>query len=265
MDLHRNALPTSATRILLPSALPFLILLAVWWVATAFGGIPEVFLPSPLSVLESLATGFADGSLLRDMAVSAARVFGGFLVSFLLAVPLGVAAGLSNTTRSYIEPLNDFIRYIPVPAMVPLIILWFGLGNISQVAVIVFGTLPQLIVLIADAISRMPQYVRELCQSLQLRRLETLWHAVLPYSGPQVYDGSRVAIGWAWSYLLVAEVVGATHGLGQAIVVAQRFLQTPRVVAAILLVALIGLTVDFVMRKLYPIFFPWVSEVRQAS
>ncbi len=249
----------------LPALASFFALLLIWSLVTATGMIAPVFLPSPNSVLESLISGFVDASLLKDMAVSAARVFGGFLVSLAIAAPLGLAAGLHDKTRGYLEPLNDFIRYIPVPAIVPLIILWFGLGNTSQVAVIVFGTLPQLIVLIADAISRMPQYVREVCQSLQLRPIEALCHAVLPYSGPQVYDGSRVAIGWAWSYLLVAEIVGATHGLGQAIVVAQRFLQTPRVVAAILLVAFIGLTIDFVMRHLYPVLFPWVSEIRQAS
>lgn len=249
----------------LRTLVPFLVVLLLWSLVTATGAIPEVFLPSPYSVFESLILGFVDGSLLKDMAVSSARVFGGFAVSLFIAIPLGLVAGLHDKTRRFVEPLNDFIRYVPVPAIVPLIILWFGLGNISQVAVIVFGTLPQLIVLIADAISRVPQYVGEVCKSLHLRPTEALWHAILPCSGPQVYDGSRVAIGWAWSYLLVAEIVGATYGLGQAIVVAQRFLQTPRVVAAILLVALIGLAIDFVMRQLYPIIFPWVSEIRQAS
>jgi len=249
----------------LPALISFLAVFLLWSLVTATGSIPEVFLPSPYSVLESLILGFLDGSLLKDTAVSAARVFAGFAVSLAIAIPLGLVAGLHDKTRRFVEPLNDFIRYVPVPAIVPLIILWFGLGNTSQVAVIVFGTLPQLIVLISDAISRVPQYVREVCESLHLRSTEALWHAVLPCSGPQIYDGSRVAIGWAWSYLLVAEIVGATHGLGQAIVVAQRFLQTPRVVAAILLVAFIGLAIDFVMRKLYPLVFPWVSEIRQAA
>ena len=249
----------------IPTLVPFLVVFLLWSLVASSGAIPEVFLPSPYSVFDSLFSGFRDGSLLYDSAVSSARVFGGFFVSLAIALPVGLAAGLNDKARRFVEPLNDFVRYVPVPAIVPLIILWLGLGNTSQIAVIVFGTLPQLIVLIADAISRVPQYVGEVCRSLHLSPRDAMWHAILPCSGPQIYDGSRVAIGWAWSYLLVAEIVGATHGLGQAIVVAQRFLQTPRVVAAILLVALIGLAIDLLLRQLYSFFFPWVSEIRQAA
>ncbi len=249
----------------LASLLPFAIVLTVWFVAATWGSVPEVFLPSPQSVFQSLVAGLASGSLLLDLAVSTARIFAGFIISFLIALPLGVALALHGPTRRLLQPLNDFVRYVPVPAMVPLMILWLGLGNTSQIGVIVFGTLPQLIVLIADAASRLPTSTIELCQSLRLGRFETLVHAVLPYSSPQIYDGSRVAIGWAWSYLLVAEIVGATHGLGQSLITAQRFLEIPRVLAIILLIAVVGLVIDYVLRRLYPRLFPWMNEVRQAS
>lgn len=249
---------------ILNRAIPFAVVVALWLAVVQVGQVPEVFLPSPASVLASMLSGLADGTLVVDTIVSCARVFGGFAVSLAIALPLGIAIGMHAPTRRSLEPLNDFIRYVPVPAMVPLIILWLGIGNASPIAVIVFGTLPQLIVLISDAISRMPQYVRELCRSLQLDGQQLLTHAVVPYASPQIYDGSRVAIGWSWSYLLVAEIVGATHGLGQAIITAQRFLQTPRVIAAILLVALVGLGIDFTMRQLYGRLFPWVSEIRDS-
>jgi NitT/TauT family transport system permease protein len=244
---------------------PFMVILAIWWLAAQWEVVPRVFLPTPKAVFLSLLRGFSDGTLLNDIFVSCARVFGGFLISLALAAPLGILIGIFATPRTYIEPLNDFIRYIPVPAMVPLLILWFGLGNVSQIAVIVFGTLPQLLVLVADATSRLPDHFREICRSSHLSQLETVRHAIVPYASPQIYDGSRVAIGWAWSYLMVAEIVGATHGLGQAIVVAQRFLQTPRVVGVILLIALIGLTIDITLRRLYPVLYPWVSEIRQSA
>lgn len=242
--------------------LPFVVLLLIWWWLTELEAVSHIFLPPPDAVFRSLFAGFADGSLLLDLLVSCGRVFAAFVISFLVAVPLGFLIGLFVVPRTYLEPLNDFIRYIPVPAIVPLVILWLGLGNTSQIAVIVFGTLPQLIVLVADAVSRLPRHFQEICRSVHLTEMQALWHATIPYSSPQIYDGSRVVIGWAWSYLLVAEIVGANHGLGQAIIVAQRFLQTPRVIGVILLVAIIGFTIDLVLRRLYPVLYPWVSEVR---
>jgi NitT/TauT family transport system permease protein len=261
---ERTGLVRSRLPSFLRPAISFLVVLAIWWLTSEYEAVPRVFLPTPKAVFLSLQSGIADGSMLRDALISSARVFGGFLISLLLAIPLGILIGLSVTLRAYIEPLNDFIRYVPVPAMVPLLILWFGIGNTSQVVVIVFGTLPQLIVLIADATSRLPNHFHEICRSFHLSWLQALRHAIVPYASPQIYDGSRVAVGWAWSYLLVAEIVGATYGLGQAIVVAQRFLQTPRVVAVILLIAFIGLTIDIILRRLYPILYPWVSEIRQS-
>jgi NitT/TauT family transport system permease protein len=245
--------------------IPFIALLAVWWWITFLQMVPPVFLPAPDAVIRSLLVGFVEGTLLYDTLVSCGRIFMAFSISLLIALPLGFLFGLSSNSRAYLEPLNDFIRYVPVPAIVPLIILWFGLGNSSQVAVIVFGTLPQLLVMVADAVSRLPNHFQEMCRSLHLTKIQTLRHAVVPYSSPQIYDGSRVAIGWAWSYLLVAEIVGANHGLGQSLIVAQRFLQTPRVVAVIILVALIGLAIDTILRKLYPTFYPWVSEIRHST
>ena len=121
---------------------PFIAVLTIWWIAAELEAVPRIFLPTPKSVFLSLLGGFSDGTLVRDILISCARVFGGFLISLALATPLGILIGLFATPRAYIEPLNDFIRYIPVPAMVPLLILWFGLGNTSQVTVIVFGTLP---------------------------------------------------------------------------------------------------------------------------
>ena len=180
-------------------ALPFILLLAIWWLAAEWEAVPRIFLPTPESVFLSLLSGFSDGTLLRDTLISCARVFGGFLVSLALAVPVGILIALFAGPRTYIEPLNDFIRYVPVPAMVPLLILWFGLGDTSQIAVIVFGTLPQLLVLVADATSRLPNHFREICRSFHLNQLQALRHAIIPYASPQLYDGSRVAIGWAWS------------------------------------------------------------------
>jgi NitT/TauT family transport system permease protein len=244
---------------------PFIGFLAVWWIAAELEIAPRVFLPTPESVFQSLLAGFSDGTLLRDMLISCGRIFGGFLISLLLAIPIGIVSGLFAAPRAYIEPLNDFVRYIPVPAMVPLIILWLGLGNTSQIAVIIFGTLPQLLVLVADATSRLPNHFREISRSLHLSRVEILRHAIIPYASPQIYDGSRVAIGWAWSYLLVAEIVGATYGLGQAILVAQRFLQTARVVGVILIIAVLGLVIDIILRRLYPVLYPWVGDIRQSA
>lgn len=247
---------------------PFVLFAAVivaWIACYAAGSIPRVFLPSPFDVLGTLASSLRDGSLATDLKISAFRVFAGFAISFAVAVPLGIAIGTAARFREYVQPFNEFLRYIPVPAMLPLLILWLGIGNRTQIAVIVFGTLPQLLVLVADAVTGMPKTYKELCASIHLRRWQTLSHAVVPYASPQIYDAARITLGWAWSYLLVAEIIGANQGLGQRIILGQRFLHTEQVMAGILVVAMLGMTIDAILRSMYPALFPWAERSRDIA
>jgi len=149
-----------------------------------------------------------------------------------------------------------------VPATVPLLILWLGVSDRCQIAVIVFGTLPQLLVMVVDSINRIPSTYLEICATHRLDRWKTLWYAYVPYASPQIYDAARVTVGWAWSYLVVAEIIGANRGVGQAIIVAQRFVRTDQVMAGILVVAILGLITDFLFRGAYPILFPWAERTR---
>ena len=239
------------------STVPFAVIGMAWYFASRLQLISPIFLPSPADVIVAFVRTWSDGTLWSDIGVSAYRVLSGFGISLVIAMPLGLLMGVSDKCRQYVEPFNDLVRYVPVPAMVPLLILWLGLGNGTQIAVIVFGTLPQLLVLISDAATQMPKVYRELCAMLQLNSRQMVWHALLPYAAPQMFDAGRVSIGWAWSYLLVAEIVGANRGLGQHIIVAQRFLQTDQVIVGILVVALLGLSTDILLRSLYPALFPW--------
>lgn len=222
-----------------------------------------MFLPSPVAVVRALAHSIADGSLLVHASASCFRIFAGFLISFLVAVPLGAVMGSSTKHRQYVEPFNDFVRYIPVPAMVPLLILWLGVGNKCQIAVIVFGTLPQLLVMVVDSVTGIPRAYLDICTTLQLGTWKTLRNAYIPFASPQIYDAARVTIGWAWSYLVVAEIIGADRGLGQNIIVAQRFLRTDQVMAGILVVAVLGLGIDLILRATYPFLFPWAERSRR--
>jgi NitT/TauT family transport system permease protein len=233
-----------------------------WELVSHLELVPTVFLPLPEDVLRALVKSATDGTLLVNVSASCFRIFTGFVIAFVLAVPLGAAMGSSFKVRQYFESLNDFVRYIPVPAMVPLLILWLGVSDECQIAVIVFGTLPQILIMVVDSVTRTPSEYLAICDTLHLTALQRLSYVYVPYASPQIYDAARVSIGWAWSYLVVAEIIGADKGVGQSIIVAQRFLRTDQVLAGILVVAMLGLATDFSLRAFYPMLFPWTERVR---
>jgi len=229
-----------------------------WALLSAFAGVNPVFLPGPDKVLVRIATWAMEDDLLGDAAISTMRVVAGWALSALLAVPLGLLIGSWRAVQALLEPLTDFIRYMPAVAFIPLVMLWVGIDEGAKVAIIFIGTFFQMVLMVAEDVRRVPMAQIEAAQTMGATRREVLEKVILPSAKPALLDTLRITMGWAWTYLVVAELVAANSGLGFAILKAQRFLQTDKIFAGILLIGFIGLAIDQLFRLLHRKAFPWL-------
>ena len=165
-----------------------------------------------------------------------------------MAIPIGIWMSSYRIVGTLTEPIVDFIRYLPVPALVPLLIIWFGIGESSKIAVLWMGTFFQLVLLIADDAKRVPREFIEIGHTLGARPRQITWHIVYRSMLPSTIDNLRITLGWCWTYIIIAEIVAANAGIGHAIWSARRFVKTPEVMAGILTVGIIGLMTDQAIR-----------------
>jgi NitT/TauT family transport system permease protein len=235
-----------------------LLPLALWWIASSSGWMDKVFLPSPGDVVTRIGTWFSQDNLLRDIWISTYRVTAGWLLSAVIALPLGLFIGTYRPIQALFEPLMDFIRYMPAVAFIPLVMIWVGIDESSKIAIIFIGTFFQMVLMMAEDVRRVPMQQIEAAQTMGATRDEVMSLVVFQSAKPALVDTLRVTMGWAWTYLVVAELVAANSGLGYAILKAQRFLQTDKIFAGILLIGAIGLAMDQGFRWLHRRSFPWL-------
>jgi NitT/TauT family transport system permease protein len=240
--------------------LGFLIPLGLWWLAAVSGFVPEVFMPAPPQVIKRLGTWIMEEGFTQDLEISVMRVTSGFAMAGLLALPIGILAGSFRRIQILVEPLMDFIRYMPAVAFVPLVLLWSGVGEASKILLIFIGTFFQMALMMADNVRQVPISQIEAAQTMGATRRELLFKVILPSAAPALLDTVRITLGWAWTYLVVAELVAANEGLGYSILRAQRFLQTDKIFAGILVIGLIGLIQDQTLRALYRKWFPYANS-----
>lgn len=251
-----EARDTRLSRISL-AALPFAGLAAVWVFLSAKGVIDETFLPSIPGVGRAIVVVFSKENYIDDVLVSVYRVMAAFAVSAILAVPLGLLSGYIGRVAELVDPFVGFVRYLPVPAFVPLCILWFGLGHTAKIVVIFLGTFFQLILLSSDVARSIPKDYFEAALTLGASRRQLLRRILLPASLPGVVNACRTAVGWAWTYLVVAEIAGATSGIGFRIMQGQRYVETSKVFAGIIVIGILGMTTDFLFKGIHRLSFSW--------
>lgn len=235
-----------------------LLPLLSWSLLSAYSGVNPVFLPGPNTVVTRIGTWAMEDDLMGDIFISTMRVVAGWALSALLAVPLGLLIGSWRAVQALLEPLTDFIRYMPAVAFIPLVMLWVGIDEGAKVAIIFIGTFFQMVLMVAEDVRSVPMAQIEAAQTMGATRLEVLDKVILPSAKPALLDTLRITMGWAWTYLVVAELVAANSGLGFAILKAQRFLQTDKIFAGILLIGFIGLAIDQLFRLLHRHAFPWL-------
>ncbi|RUX27934.1 ABC transporter permease [Mesorhizobium sp. M7A.F.Ca.US.011.01.1.1] len=247
--------PIARSRFLIIAVAVFVGLGLAWWAATGLGLVKPIFLPSPGSVAAQIAKLAADGTLWLDLKASMYRISIGFLIASALSIPIGVLIGSFRSWEAAIEPLVDFIRYMPVVAFVPLSILWAGTGDSQKFLIIFIGTFFQQVLMIMDNVKRVPADFIGLGRTLGLPDRKILTRIVVPSALPGIWDTLRISLGWAWTWLVLAELVAATSGLGYRITVSQRYFQTNTIIGYILLLGLLGLITDQVMKALEKVLF----------
>ena len=252
--------PISGQSFLLIAVAVFALLFAVWWVATITGWVKPIFLPSPGAVWAKMMELAIDGTLWTDAGISIYRMLVGFLIASALAIPIGIMIGCFKTWEAAIEPFVDFVRYMPVVAFVPLTILWAGTSDIQKFVIIFIGTFFQQVLMVMDSVKRVPTDFVGLGRTLGMSETKILRRIVLPSALPGIWDTLRISLGWAWTWLVLAELVAATSGLGYRIVVSQRYFQTQTIIGYILLLGLLGLITDQSMKALERVFFPYASR-----
>jgi NitT/TauT family transport system permease protein len=229
----------------------FIFVLAVWQLVAGLGLVHPQFLPSPLAVVSAWLALVENAGYLTDVGISIARVWVAFLAAALLAVPLGVLMSGYRAVGALSEPLIDFIRYLPVPALVPLTLIWLGIGEGSKVALLWIGTFFQLVLLVADDARRVPKEFIETGRTLGAGDLALMKDVLLRAMLPNMVDSLRITLGWCWTYLLVAEIVASSSGIGYELWTARRYGKTPEVFAGILTIGVIGLVSDQAIRLLH--------------
>jgi NitT/TauT family transport system permease protein len=242
--------------------LAFGVPLVVWAIFSYSGMVPAIFLPTPTAVLQAGVKMFAENDLLFDVLASSGRVLVGFVIAALIGVPMGIAMGTFYSMDSLFAPIVGTVRYMPVTAFVPLIIIWLGLGESSRVLIIMLGVVLYNAIMIADAVKFIPNDMINVAYTLGGNRRDVLFRVIIPAAFPSVLDTLRVNISGAWNFLIIAELVAAQNGLGFKIIQAQRFLQTDKVLFCIILIGLIGLVIDYGLKFLSQKLTPWADQTR---
>jgi NitT/TauT family transport system permease protein len=243
-------------------AVALIVPLLVWIAIASLQLVPPIFLPSPVAVLEAGYKMFTENNLWLDVLVSSGRVLAGFVLAAIIGVPIGLAMGTFYSLESLFSPIVGTVRYMPVTAFVPLIVIWVGLGEPSKILIIMLGVVLYNAIMVADAVKFIPNEMINVAYTLGASRKDVVFKVIIPATFPSVLDTLRVNISGAWNFLVIAELVAAQSGLGFKIIQAQRFLQTDKVLFCIAIIGAIGLAIDYGLKALSQWLTPWADQTR---
>ena len=242
------------------SATVALSILIGWWLVSYTGLVGEDFLPAPGAVWNSFVEKVSDGSLQKHIGVSLVEIYLGFFLSSIIAVPIGIFMGGFRIVSAAIEPVVNFMRYLPVTSLIPLLILWIGIGLEEKVAVIFLGTFFQQIVMVSDIARGVQEDLFNVSYTLGASKRQIVTRVLVPATLPGVLDTLRVTMGWAWTFLVVAELVAADSGLGYMILQSMRGLDPAGIFVGIFVIGFLGLVTDLAFKWLKDFSMPWTHK-----
>jgi NitT/TauT family transport system permease protein len=236
----------------------FFVLFVVAWSAVTYGGlVPRTFLADPLAMLREGWSLFAQFGFAKDVGITMWRVFGGFILAALIGVPLGIAMGAYKPVEAFFEPFVSFARYLPASAFIPLLILWAGIGEAQKLLVIFIGSFFQIVLMVAVSVGATRRDLVEAAYTLGATDAGVVKRVLLPSSSPDIAEILRLVLGWAWTYVIVAELIGASSGIGHMITDSQALLDTGQIIFGIVVIGLIGLVSDYLFKLGNARLFPW--------
>ncbi len=237
----------------------FILFFALWAAVTLGGLVPKTFLADPIAMVKSGWTLLAEQGFAKDIGYTIWRVIGGFVVAAILAVPLGVAMGAYKPVEAFFEPFVSFARYLPASAFIPLLILWAGIGEAQKLSLIFIGSFFQLVLMIAVQVGATRRDLIEAAYTLGANDWGIVKRVLIPYAAPQIAETLRLVLGWAWTYVIVAELIGASNGIGHMITDSQALLATDQIIFGIITIGVLGLISDVAFKRANRAMFGWAT------
>lgn len=234
-----------------------LIILALWQILGSLGILYETILPSPVKVIKALFSMIEDGTLIVDIGVSLKRVVVGSFFGIVAGLVLGFISGLNIYIERFFQPFVDIIRQISLYAWIPLIVLWFGIGEVSKDVIIARGVFIPVYINSLSGIKNIQKEYVELGQVLELNKPTFLKKIVFPSAAPVIFTGLRLAVGEAWTAVVAAEVLGGLTGLGYALLNAKEFLKSDKLIAVMLVIAVLAALTDLILKQVEKRVFVW--------
>lgn len=235
----------------------FILFLAGWSFATLGGYVSPTFLADPLTMLADGWDLLTNQGFLFDIGMTIWRVVGGFVLAAAVAVPIGIMMGAYKPVEAFFEPFVSFARYLPASAFIPLLILWAGIGETQKLLVIFIGSVFQIILMVAVAVGNTRRDLVEAAYTLGSGDGGVVRRVMVPANAPEIAEILRLVLGWAWTYVIVAELIGSSSGIGYMIINSQALLATGQIIFGIIVIGVIGLISDFLFKAVNRWLFPW--------
>jgi NitT/TauT family transport system permease protein len=235
----------------------FALFVALWSVATFGGYVQRLFLADPLTMVGEGYNLLVRYGFSFDIMMTIWRVVGGFIIAVIVALPIGILMGAYKPIEAFLEPFVSFARYLPASAFIPLLILWAGIGETQKLLVIFIGSVFQLILMIAVSVGSIRRDLVDAAYTLGATDSSVVRRVMLPNAAPEIAEIFRLVLGWAWTYVIVAELIGSSSGIGHMITDSQALLNTGQIIFGIIVIGLIGLVSDFLFKAVNQRLFPW--------
>ena len=238
----------------------FFVLFVLVWAGFTLGGyVSPTFLASPVTMVQEGWLLFTEYNFLHDIGMTVWRVMGGFVLATAIAVPLGIAMGAYKPVEAFFEPFVSFCRYLPASAFIPLLILWAGIGETQKLLVIFIGSVFQIVLMVAVTVGGARRDLVEAAYTLGADGRGIVRRVLIPGAAPGIAETLRLVLGWAWTYVIVAELIGSASGIGHMIMDSQALLNTGQIIFGIIVIGIIGLISDLAFKMLNRRLFAYSS------
>lgn len=239
--------------------IPFLIL-AAWWTGSELGLLNTYLLPHPSRVLATALAMAQSGVLFQHLYASFMRVIAGFCLAFGVAFPMAVWLALYRRANYYLEPVLEFLRHVPPLALIPILILWFGIGETSKLAVIFLATFFPVFLNTFSGIANCDPKLLEVGKVFSFSGREQFFKIMLPQAVPQVMVGMQLALGYSWRSLIGAELIAASSGIGYMILEAEQLSRPDIILVGVFTIGILGYLIDYLFLKATGRLMPWSAQ-----
>jgi NitT/TauT family transport system permease protein len=230
-----------------------------WCVLSYANLVPDTILPTPTEVLKAFPVLHFEEALVRSAMMSLYRVMGGFFLAALVAIPLGLVMGTFPPIKHFFAPILDPLRFLPISALVPLFIVWFGIGDLQKIVFLFVGTVVYMLPLVVEAVENVDEVYLQTATTLGATRGQLVWSVLVPGSLPAIGEALRVMNGIGWTYVILAEVINAQYGLGALITVAGKRSHIDQIFALVLVILVIGVVTDWIISRINKRLFFWAE------